>query len=125
MNEIMSSVETEAIVLVDSTNAFKTINRQVALYNIGVTCPAISTVLNNAYQTPVKLFVTGGVVVESSEGITIGPLMGYHPNGSKTHLIVKPELQEHANHIFECTGNVTPNLHMPHSFIVLWGNGDT
>ena len=64
MNEIMSSVETEAIVLVDSTNAFNTINRQVALHNIGVICPAISTVLNNAYQTPVKLFVTGGGVVE-------------------------------------------------------------
>ena len=72
MNEIMSSEETEAILLVDATNAFNTINRQAALHNIGVICPAISTVLNNTYQTPVKLFVTGGGVVESSEGITQG-----------------------------------------------------
>ena len=72
MNEIMSSEETEAILLVDATNAFNTINRQAALHNIGVICPAISTVLNNTYQTSVKLFVTGVVVVESSEGITQG-----------------------------------------------------
>ena len=39
MNEIMSSEETEAILLVDATNAFNTINRQAALHNIGVICP--------------------------------------------------------------------------------------
>ena len=33
----------------------------------------------------------------------IGPPMGYCPHGSKTHLIVKPEFQEDANHIFEGT----------------------
>ena len=148
--------------MVDATNAFNTINRQAALHNIGVICPAISTVLNNTYQIPVKLLVTGGGVVESSEGITqvtpclwrciyalavtpliqrlrseepsvkqvwfaddstasgkieglrrwlqclsaIGPPMGHHPNGSKTHLIFKPKFQEDANHIFEGTGIV-------------------
>ena len=40
MNEIMSSEETEAI-LVDVTNAFNTINGQAALHNIRVICPAI------------------------------------------------------------------------------------
>ena len=70
MKEIMSPEETEAVLLVDANNAFNTINRQAALQNIGVICPAISTVLNNTYQIPVTLFVTGGEEIESSEGIT-------------------------------------------------------
>ena len=72
MNVITLSDETEAELLVDAraSNAFNTINRQAALHNIGVICPAISTVLNNTYQTPVRLFVTRGREIESSEGIT-------------------------------------------------------
>ena len=34
--------------------------------------PAISTLLNNTYQIPVRLFITGGEEIESSEGITQG-----------------------------------------------------
>ena len=72
MREIMSSDETQAVLLVDASNAFNRINRQAALHNIGVICPSISTVLNNTYQIPVRLFVTGGGEIESSEGITQG-----------------------------------------------------
>ena len=72
MKEIMSSDETQAVLLVDASNAFNTINRQAALHSIGVICPSISTVLSNTYQTPVRLFVTGGEKIESSEGITQG-----------------------------------------------------
>ena len=35
-------------------------------------CPAISTVLNNTYQIPVKLFVSGGEEIELSEGFIQG-----------------------------------------------------
>ena len=35
-------------------------------------CLAISTVLKNTYQILVKLFVTGGKEIESSEGISQG-----------------------------------------------------
>ena len=66
----MSSDETQAVLLVDASNAFNTINRQAALDNFGVICPSISTVLNNTYQTPVRLFVAGGGKIQSSEGIT-------------------------------------------------------
>ena len=72
MKEIMSPAETEAVLLVDANNAFNTINRQAALHNIGVICSAISTVLNNTYQIPVRLFVTGGEETESSGGIIQG-----------------------------------------------------
>ena len=72
MKEIISSDETEAVLLVDASNAFNTINRQAALHNIGIICPSLSRVLNNTYQAPVRLFVTGGAEIESSEGITQG-----------------------------------------------------
>jgi hypothetical protein len=159
MKEIISSDETEAVLLVDASNAFNTINRQAALHNIGIICPSLSRVLNNTYQAPVRLFVTGGAEIESSEGITqgdplamamyalavtplirklrsheptvkqvwfaddssgggkiislrrwwqcvlsVGPLMGYFPNPSKTHLVVKSEFEEEAIKVFEGTG---------------------
>ena len=34
----------------------------------------------------------------------IGPLYGYYPNGSKTHVLVKSQHSEAANEIFEGTG---------------------
>ena len=159
MKEIMSSDETQAVLLLDASSAFNTINRQAALHNIGVICPSTSTVLNNTYQTPVRLLVTGGGEIESSEGIiqgdplamaiyalaitplihklrseeptvkqvwfpddssgggkivalrrwwqclqSFGPLMGYFPNTSKTHLVVKRQFQEEAITAFEGTG---------------------
>ena len=59
MKEIQELDKTEAILLVDSENAFNTINRQATLRNIKVLCPGISTVLNNTHK-PTRLFVTGG-----------------------------------------------------------------
>ncbi|CAB3982845.1 Hypothetical predicted protein [Paramuricea clavata] len=71
MREIISD-ETEAVLLVDASNTFNTINRQAVLHNIGIICPSLSRVLNNTYQAPVRLFVMGGAEIESSEGITKG-----------------------------------------------------
>ena len=72
MKEIQSLQETEVILLVDANNAFNTINRQAALHNIRIICPAISTILNNTYQKPIRLFITGGEEIRSTEGITQG-----------------------------------------------------
>ena len=58
------------MLLVDATNAFNTMNRQAALHNIQVTCLAISTVLNNIYKAPVRMFGAGGGEIASMEGIT-------------------------------------------------------
>jgi hypothetical protein len=63
---------TEAVLLVDPTNAFNTLNRKAALHNIGVIYPAISTVLNNTHSKPARLFVTGGDEILSLEGTTQG-----------------------------------------------------
>ena len=42
MREIFTFDDTGAILLVDTSNAFNAINRQAALYNIQVICPAIA-----------------------------------------------------------------------------------
>ena len=72
MKEIESMVETEAMLLVDATNAFNTLNRKAALHNIRILCPAISNVLNNTYSKPARLFVVGGEEILSLEGTTQG-----------------------------------------------------
>ena len=72
MKEIYSREDTEAILLVDATNALNAINRQAALHNIRVICPAVSTVLNNTYRAPVRLYNMGEGEIESTEGTTQG-----------------------------------------------------
>ena len=58
-------------------------------------CPSLSTVLNNTYRTPVRLFVTGGAEIESSEGITQGdPLAMAMYALAVTPLIRKLRLKE-------------------------------
>ena len=64
--------DTEAILLVDASNAFNAVNRQAALHNIRVIRPAISTILRNTYQVPIKLFIVGEGEIDSSEGTTQG-----------------------------------------------------
>ena len=72
MREIFILDDTEAILLVDASNAFNAVNRQAALHNIRVICPAISTILRNTYQVPIKLFIVGEGEIDSSEGTTQG-----------------------------------------------------
>ena len=69
----MKQDDTEAILLVDASNAFNAVNRQAALHNIRVNCPAISsTILRNTYQVPMKLFIVGEGEIDSNEGTTQG-----------------------------------------------------
>ena len=62
----------EAALLVDATNAFNCVNREAALHNISILCPALSTILNNPYAQPVRLFVVGEGEIPSCEGTTQG-----------------------------------------------------
>ena len=63
--------ETEAALLVDASNAFNSLNRNVALHNIRFLCPSISTMLINTYRAPTELFIDGEVIF-SREGTTQG-----------------------------------------------------
>ena len=62
---------TEAVLLVDASNAFNVLNRQVALRNIRRLCPSIAIALLNTYRESTDLFVDGSSLL-SQEGTTQG-----------------------------------------------------
>ena len=49
---IFQAEKTEAVILVDATGAFNSVNGPAALYDIQITCPSISTVLIDSYRDP-------------------------------------------------------------------------
>ena len=63
--------EIEALLLVDASNAFNSLNRQTALHNIQRLCPSIATALINTYRAPSELYVDTDVLL-SREGTTQG-----------------------------------------------------
>ena len=71
VRQVFKSSETEAIILVDATNAFNSLNRQVALRNIRHLCPPLSKILINTYRVDVRLFIDGETLL-SQEGTTQG-----------------------------------------------------
>jgi len=71
MRSVFAEENTEAVLLVDASNAFNSLNRKVALHNIPILCPALATVLINTYRADVPLFI-GGKHLLSSEGTTQG-----------------------------------------------------
>ena len=72
IRHLFANSETEAILLVDATNAFNTLNRDTALHNILDLCPSLGRVLVNTYRQNVNLFVDGETIV-SREGYSRGP----------------------------------------------------
>ena len=72
MKELYEEENSEAVIMIDASNAFNSMNRAVALNNIQVLCPTIATYLINTYRQPSRLFVIGGRELKSSEGTTQG-----------------------------------------------------
>ena len=71
MRQVSKAPDTDAIILVDASNAFNSLNRQTALRNIHQLSPALSKALINAYREDVQLFINGEVLL-SREGTTQG-----------------------------------------------------
>ena len=71
MRQLYSSPDVEAVLLVDASNKFNSLNRQAALLNIYCLCPSFSTVLINTYRFDVNLYI-GGETLLSEEGTTQG-----------------------------------------------------
>ena len=71
LRHIFDDATTQAALLVDASNAFNNLNRQLALANIASICPAFSRILINTYRNNAKLFV-GGETILSQEGTTQG-----------------------------------------------------
>ena len=72
MKHIFDEDDTEAVLLVDASNAFNSQNRKALLQNIKVVCPFLSKFASNNYQTSSRIFITGGKEVTSDEGVTQG-----------------------------------------------------
>jgi len=72
MRTIFESEGTDAVLLIDASNAFNCLNRAVALHNVQVTCPILATYLVNTYRHPTKLFIAGGKTILTMEGTTQG-----------------------------------------------------
>ena len=72
MKDIFEAEGTDAILLIDASNAFNRLNRAAAMHNIQITCPEISTYVINTYRQPSRLFITGGDEILSQEGTTQG-----------------------------------------------------
>ena len=71
MRAIFCGDSTEAVLLVDASNAFNSLNRQVALHNIQALCPPLANILINTYRQDIPLFIDGRHIF-SSEGTTQG-----------------------------------------------------
>ena len=71
MRNLFDSDDTDAVFLIDATNAFNCLNRAVALHKAQVTCPITSKYLINTYRHPSKLFIGAGMLL-STEVTTQG-----------------------------------------------------
>ena len=73
LRQLFESPDCEAVLLVDASNAFNSLNRQNALRNILHlhVCPTLSTILIISYRSDTPLFIDGEALM-SSEGTTQG-----------------------------------------------------
>ena len=51
MSDCFQSEDTEAVLLIEASNAFNSLNRDAALHNIGHMCPTLAMVLINTYRS--------------------------------------------------------------------------
>ena len=69
--ELFIHDDCDAVLLVDASNTFNSLNRIVALHNIWQFCPPFAPILINVYWSPASLFISGDVLL-SEEGTTQG-----------------------------------------------------
>ena len=71
MRCVFEDIDTDAVLFVDASNAFNSLNRQAVLRNAHILCPIWAPVLTNTYRGNAKLFI-GGEHILSQEGTTQG-----------------------------------------------------
>ena len=71
MRSVLQDGQTEAELLVDSTNAFNSLKSPAALQNIYHLCSSLATVSMNTYREDIQLFIDGETLL-SREGMTQG-----------------------------------------------------
>ena len=70
MYDLFQQDATEAKLLVDSENAFNSINIKAMLHNISITCLILSIFVSNCYLVSARLFTLGNNEIKSKEGTT-------------------------------------------------------
>ena len=70
--EIFADKECEAVLLIDASYTFNTINRQAMLHNISVLCPTLAIYVKNTYKVFPSLLVAKDLELKSEEGTTQG-----------------------------------------------------
>jgi len=88
MREMFNDPEAEAVILIDATNAFNSMNRMAALHNIQVQCPQLAKYLINTYRMQSRLFISGGGEIASVEGTTQGDPLAMPWYSITTELII-------------------------------------
>ena len=71
VRSLFNHADSDAILLVDASNAFNSLNCSVALHNIQQLRPSLACVLINTYRSPASLYVSGDTLL-SEEGTTQG-----------------------------------------------------
>ena len=85
MKSIFDNDDTEAIILVDASNAFNSLNRRAVLHNVRILCPQFSFILMNTYRIPSRMIILGSKDILSLEGTTQGDnlVMSFYALGIK------------------------------------------
>ena len=102
MNDIFQEAETDAVLFIDASNAFNSINRKALIHNIQHLCPAMAMYLKNCYGYPSRLFIAGGIELASVEGTTQGdPLAmpGYGIGIIPLLAAIKPAEERQMKHV--------------------------
>ena len=71
VRELFNRPETEAILLIDASNAFNSLARHMVLLNIRELCPPFSIPLISTHQSPMQLLVYGESIFFSTKGTTL------------------------------------------------------
>ena len=71
VHTLFEDESTDAALLVDASNAFNRLNRQVALRNFPKICPALATIATNLYRESFNLYIDEEILL-SREGVTQG-----------------------------------------------------
>ena len=73
MTNLFKDDGVQAMLMLDASNAFNSLNREAALRNIRIHCPVLALMLTNMYRTHSMLFVSmGTTVIHSQEGAMQG-----------------------------------------------------
>ena len=72
IRDIFANEDTEAVLLIDTENAFNFINRKVMQHNLNFICPIITTYITHRHITPARLFIIVGGEILSKVGTNQG-----------------------------------------------------